>query len=265
MNTSELTELLELATRTAEEAAAFLRASRVAGVAVAGTKSTEIDIVTEADRQAEELIRERILAARPDDGFLGEEGTGSVQGTSGVTWVVDPLDGTVNYLYGAGPYAVSIAAVSGPADPAEWTELVGVVVVCTEEVTYAASRDGGATAAGERIGVSRESRLDLALVSTGLAYDRVVRQEQTATVATIAPLVRDIRMGGSAATDLCLVAAGRLDAYYERRLGPWDYAAGALIVREAGGVVENGRGGAPDADLVLAAGPGVVEALRSLL
>lgn len=255
-------DLLAIATEAAEAASELLRARRASGVSVIATKSSELDIVTRADGDAEALIRSMILAARPDDGFLGEESAAAgLPGTSGVTWIVDPLDGTVNYLYGAGPYAVSIAAVSGPPEPAEWTALVGVVVVCTEQVTFAATRDGGATADGAPIAASREDRLDLALVSTGLAYDRLVRREQAETIAGLAPDVRDLRMGGSAATDLCLVAAGRLDAYYERRLGPWDYAAGALIVREAGGSVRNGAGGAPDGDLVLAAGAGLIDAL----
>lgn len=262
MTDHDMSTLLALATGTAEEAAALLRERRSQGVAVAVTKSSLLDIVTDADRAAEELIRSRILAARPDDGFIGEEGS-SVAGASGVTWIVDPLDGTVNYLYEAGPYAVSIAAVSGPATPDAWRALVGAVVVCTEDVTYAAADGNGATADGRPIGASREDRLELALIATGFGYDRAARVGQAADAARLAPLVRDLRMGGSAATDLCLVASGRLDAYYERRLSPWDYAAGALIVREAGGVVEGPGGGTPDADLVLASAPGLIAPLRA--
>jgi myo-inositol-1(or 4)-monophosphatase len=260
----ELAELLALATAVAEEAAELLRAARTGGVLVAATKSTELDIVTEADRAAEELIRSRLLSARPDDGMLGEEGS-SIVGSSGVTWIVDPLDGTVNYLYGAGPYAVSIAAVEGPVDPSGWTALVGVVVVCTEGVSYAASRGGGASVNGMPIAVSSQTELGLALVSTGFGYDRIARRSELEVLGRVAPEVRDVRMGGSAATDLCLVASGRLDAYYERHLGPWDHAAGALIVREAGGVVEGADRGAPDAGLVLAGPPAIVQALRPLL
>lgn len=261
---TDLAALLTLAAGTAEAAADLLLRRRDDGVRVVATKSSEIDIVTAADHAAQELIRGTILAARPDDGFLGEEG-GGVVGTTGVTWVVDPLDGTVNYLYGAGPYAVSIAAVSGPADPESWVALVGVVVVCTEGVTYAASRGGGAVADGRPIAVSRADRLDLALVATGLGYDRVARVRDLRTAAQLAPAVRDLRMGGSAASDLCLVASGRLDAYYERALGPWDYAAGALIVLEAGGIATGTDGRAPGADLVLASTPLIAEGLRSAL
>ncbi len=264
MTDHDLSEMLALATDTAEAAATLLRSSRAGGVAVAATKSSLLDIVTDADRAAEELIRTRILAARPGDGFIGEEGT-SIEGTSGVTWIVDPLDGTVNYLYEAGPYAVSIAAVTGPAAPDSWHALVGAVVVCTEQVTYAASDGNGATLDGRPIGASREDRLELALIATGFGYDRVARAAQAAEVARLAPRVRDVRMGGSAAADLCLVASGRLDAYYERRLSPWDYAAGVLIVREAGGIVEGPGGGAPDEELVLAAGPHLAAPLRDHL
>jgi myo-inositol-1(or 4)-monophosphatase len=264
MTDHDLNTLLTLATGTAEEAAALLRERRTRGVAVAATKSSLLDIVTDADREAEELIRARILAARPDDGFVGEEGS-SVAGTSGVTWIVDPLDGTVNYLYEAGPYAVSIAAVSGPATPDAWRALVGAVVVCTEHVTYAASDGNGATADGRPIAASREDRLELALIATGFGYDRAARSGQAEEVARLAPHVRDLRMGGSAATELCHVADGRLDAYYERRLSPWDYAAGALIVREAGGVVEGPLGGAPSTELVLAAGAHLAAPLRARL
>jgi myo-inositol-1(or 4)-monophosphatase len=271
----DLTSLLSLATTAAEEAAELLRERRVAGVRVAATKSSELDIVTEADRAAEDLIRSRILTARPRDGFLGEEGE-ATPGSSGITWVVDPLDGTVNYLYRAGPYAVSIAAVraepaapstpgSGSVSADTWTALVGVVVVCTEGATYSASLGGGAAVDGASISVSREQRLDLALVATGLAYDRVARSEQLVTAEAVASRVRDLRMGGSAATDLCLVASGRVDAYYERHLGPWDYAAGALIVREAGGVVVGEGLSAPSSALVIASSPGVASELRMIV
>jgi myo-inositol-1(or 4)-monophosphatase len=284
----DLPSMLALATEVAEEAAELLRERRLNGVRVAATKSSELDIVTEADSAAEQLIRSRILQARPLDGFLGEEGE-PIVGSSGVTWVVDPLDGTVNYLYGAGPYAVSIAAVStvaggavapsesttgptsaaptsaGTVDPLSWTALVGVVVVCTEGVTYSASLGGGAAVDGTPLSVSREERLELALVATGLGYDRIARGEQMVTAAQVASRVRDLRMGGSAATELCLVAAGRIDAYYERHLGAWDYAAGALIVREAGGIVAGAGDNEPSSTLVVASAPGIAAPLRELL
>jgi myo-inositol-1(or 4)-monophosphatase len=266
---AELATLLALATQVAEEAADLLRTRRAHGVRVSATKSNELDIVTEADGAAEELIRARILSVRPDDGFLGEEGE-TLSGTSGVTWVVDPLDGTVNYLYGSGPYAVSIAAVScdresGLADPATWIALVGVVVVCTENITYVASRGGGAFANGQPIAVSREEKLEFAIVTTGLSYDRLARRDQIAVAGRVAASARDLRMSGSAAADLCLVASARVGAYYERYLGPWDFAAGALIVQEAGGSVGGVGAGAPSSDLVLASAPGIVSALRAVM
>lgn len=256
-------ELLALALVVAEEAAERLRTRREEGVRVASTKSTELDIVTDTDREVESLIRARLLEARPSDGFIGEEGE-SEAGTSGVTWVVDPLDGTVNYLYGVGPYAVSIAAVSGSTSPATWSSEVGVVVICPERITYAAARDAGATANGVEISATMERRLSHTLISTGFGYDRRVRKTQSIVVDLLAQQVRDVRMSGSAAADLCYVASGRLDAYIEQHLHAWDYAAGALIVTEAGGVVGGAHGPRADDDLVIASGRYVFDAIKTL-
>jgi len=257
-------ELLALAVGIGEEAAELLRTRRKQGVRVASTKSTELDIVTESDREAELFIRSHLLKARPLDGFIGEEGEPNV-GTSGVTWVVDPLDGTVNYLYGVGPYAVSIAAVSGSTSPATWNSEVGVVVICPERMTYATAFSTGATANGESIYASSEERLSHALVSTGFGYDRTARKAQSALVDLLSQQVRDVRMSGSAAADLCYVASGRLDAYIEQHLHAWDYAAGALIVSEAGGVVGGAHSLRADDDLVIASAKHVFSPIKTLI
>lgn len=256
-------ELLALAVAVSEEAAEMLRTRREEGVRVASTKSTELDIVTDADSEAESLIRSRLLEARPSDGFIGEEGEFEI-GASGVTWVVDPLDGTINYLYGVGPYAVSIAAVSGSTLPASWNSEVGVVVICPERITYAAALGAGATANGVEIAASTEQRLSHTLISTGFGYDRTARKTQSAVVDLLSQQLRDVRMSGSAAADLCYVASGRLDAYIEQHLHAWDYAAGALIVTEAGGVIGGAHGPRADDDLVIAAGRYVFDAIKSL-
>lgn len=256
-------ELLTLAVVVAEEAAEMLRTRREEGVRVASTKSTELDIVTDTDREVESLIRSRLLGSRPNDGFIGEEGEFEI-GASGITWVVDPLDGTVNYLYGVGPYAVSIAAVSGSTSPATWNAEVGVVVICPERITYAAAFGAGATANGVEIKASTEERLSHTLISTGFGYDRPARKIQSDVVDLLSQQVRDVRMSGSAAADLCYVASGRLDAYIEQHLHAWDYAAGALIVTEAGGVVSGAHGPRADDDLVIAAGRYVFDAIKTL-
>jgi myo-inositol-1(or 4)-monophosphatase len=253
-------ELLGLAEKTAREAGDLVRDRReaVERMTVAGTKSTPTDVVTESDTAAEALIRSRLFAARPDDGFLGEE-DGSVVGSSGVDWVVDPIDGTVNYLYGIPQYAVSIAArVDGVVT-------AGVVLNPASGELWTAVRGGGAFLDGRPVRVSSCASLSLALVGTGFGYDAARRARQAAVLLEVVPAVRDIRRAGAAALDLCAVASGRLDAYYERGLNPWDLAAGALIAAEAGAVVSGLRGAPAGNDLALAATPGVAGELRSLL
>lgn len=222
--------LLELARTVAQEAAEHARDRRADGVRVAGTKSSEIDVVTEADRSTEALVRDRLLGARPDDGLIGEEG-GSVPGSNGVRWIVDPIDGTVNYLYGLRDYAVSIAAeVDG--------EVVAAVVVAgATGVEYSAVRGGGAFRDGEPLSVRGRVPLSQALIATGFNYERDVRERQARAVARLLPQVRDIRRMGSCALDLCHVAAGELDGYAEEGPEIWDDAAGGLIAQEAGAVL----------------------------
>ncbi|WP_317445835.1 inositol monophosphatase family protein [Streptomyces collinus] len=256
-------ELLDLALEAAGRAGELLRDGRPADLAVARTKSSPIDVVTEMDIAAEKLITDLISGRRPDDGFLGEEGA-SVAGTSGVRWVIDPLDGTVNYLYGLPTWAVSVAAER------DGETVVGVVAAPMRGETYHAVRGGGARATGawdgERALSCRPAPpLDQALVSTGFNYVAAVRAHQAEVAGRLIPLLRDIRRSGSAAVDLCDVACGRLDGYYERGLNAWDVAAGDLIAREAGALTGGRPGERPGRDLTVAATPGVFEPLQRLL
>ncbi|WP_242886584.1 inositol monophosphatase family protein [Actinomadura litoris] len=256
-------ELLELATATAREAGRMLVDKRpLEGPDVVQTKSSPTDVVTQMDRAAESLIIDRITAARPDDGFLGEEG-GTREGASGVRWVIDPIDGTVNYLYDLPDWAVSIAAESGGVT------LAGAVVLPRRGETYTAARGAGALLHGpsgtRELRVSPSVPLERALVATGFGYSAARRASQAQVLTGVLPAVRDIRRGGSCCVDLCALAAGRVDAYYERGVQEWDVAAGALIVQEAGGRVEGLRGAPAGPELTIAAGPGTFEALHTLL
>ncbi|MCA1832829.1 MAG: inositol monophosphatase family protein [Actinomycetota bacterium] len=249
--------LLELACRTAIEAGALLL-ERFGGEAHGvGSKSSGTDMVSDADRDAEALIVERILSARPDDGILGEE-RGGRAGTSGFRWVIDPLDGTTNYLYGLPQWAVSIAC-----EDASGT-LAGVVRDSVRDETFSASRGSGAYLNGERVHVGDAARLSDALISTGFSYLAAERAAQGDVVARVLPAVRDIRRAGAAALDLAWTACGRLDGYYESAMQPWDLAAGALLVVEAGGVVSRLPGVGPSGGGVVAAPPQLHDALRAL-
>jgi myo-inositol-1(or 4)-monophosphatase len=224
-------DLLALAVATAREAGELVASMRTDGVDVAHTKSSPIDVVTEADRTCEELIRERLLGARPDDGFVGEEGA-DVPSGSGVSWIVDPIDGTVNYLYGRPDYAVSIAAaVDGQI-------VAGVVRSPVPDVEYAATLGGGATRNGVPIRVRSTPPLDQALVATGFSYESHVRARQGRAVARMLPQVRDIRRQGSCALDLCAVGSGQSDGYVEEGAHIWDHAAAGLVASEAGATFE---------------------------
>jgi myo-inositol-1(or 4)-monophosphatase len=202
------------------------------------------------DHASETLIRAALLEARPHDGFVGEESVG-FDGTSGVQWVVDPIDGTVNYLYGFPAFAVSIAA--------RWhgDVVAGVVLNPASEETWTASIGRGARLDGAPIQVSAVSELRLALVATGFGYDARQRAVQAELVARLLPNVRDIRRMGAASLDLCAVACGRVDAYYEQGLKPWDLAAAGLVAVEAGARVEGANGAPAGEQLVIAAPPGL--------
>jgi myo-inositol-1(or 4)-monophosphatase len=249
-------DLLALARTIAEEAGALAARRRAEGVEVAASKSSPVDIVTAADRETESLIRARLSDARPDDAFFGEESGGGT-GTSGLTWIVDPIDGTVNYLYGIPHYAVSIAVVEGEPDPLTWRALAGAVFNPSAGELFTASAGGGARLSGRPISVAPPVTLDQCLIATGFAYDAGVRAEQGALIARLLPLVRDIRRMGTASLDLCAVASGRVNAYFERTLSPWDHAAGSLIAREAGATVKGASHEAPTRELVLAGHPDV--------
>jgi myo-inositol-1(or 4)-monophosphatase len=225
-------DLLRLAVEVADEAADLVRERRRGGVEVAATKSSPVDVVTEVDKAAERLIFDRLMAARPGDGFLGEEGASS-RSTSGVEWVVDPIDGTVNFLYGIPQYAVSIAAA------VEGEVVAGVVLDVQSHERFTAVRGGGAFLDGARLRVGDEPKpLSQCLVGTGFNYVEAVRLLQATAVAALLHEVRDIRRMGSAALDLCSVAAGRLDAYVEEGLNAWDMAAGGLVATEAGALLD---------------------------
>ena len=256
--------LAELACAVALEAGDLLR-SRHSQVQVVQTKSSPTDVVTQMDRAAEDLIRRRILAERPDDAILGEEGgQPEAVDAGGVRWVVDPLDGTVNYLYGLPDWSVSIAA------EVDGTVVAGAVSVPERQTLFSARRGGGAwqrSPGGAATALSCTSGVALAqaLVGTGFGYAAARRVRQGLVVAALLPQVRDIRRGGSAAVELCSVAAGHLDAFYERGLNPWDVAAGGLIAREAGAQV-GGLHGRPASDsMTVVAGPGLFRALHDLL
>jgi myo-inositol-1(or 4)-monophosphatase len=225
-------ELLDLAMTVAMAAGGLLRAGVGRDLTDVESKSSSTDMVTEVDRASEALIVERILSRRPTDAILAEEGGGR-EGTSGVRWLIDPLDGTTNYLYGFPVFAVSLAA------EVDRETLVGVVYDPSRDETFSARRGHGAWCNGRRLSVPRGSDLSSALVGTGFSYDPERRRRQAGLLPSLLPAVRDIRRAGAAALDLCWVAAGRLDAYYEAGLAPWDRAAGGLVASEAGAWVDS--------------------------
>jgi myo-inositol-1(or 4)-monophosphatase len=257
MTAPDPADLLALATDLARRAGA-LALSLHSGLQGHDTKSTPTDVVTAADRASEQLLVEGIRAARPGDGVLGEEGADDA-GTTGVRWVVDPVDGTVNYLYGLPQWAVSIGVeVDGET-------LVGVVYDPAKDELWQAVRGRGATLDGRPLRCTAVTDLSQALVATGFGYDARRRAAQAALLPSLLPAVRDLRRLGSGALDLCAVAAGRVDAYYEQGLSPWDGIAGTLVAREAGARVEGLRGAPPGHPMTLAAPPAVFDALHDLL
>ena len=221
------TALRDLALEVARSAAVLVRERRAAGVSVADTKTSATDVVTEVDRASEEHIRALLLAARPDDSILGEEGDDHV-GTSGVLWVVDPIDGTVNFLYGLPQYAISIAA------EVDGTVVAGAVLDVVTGVEYAAALGAGSTRDGVPLRVRPPAELSHHLVLTGFSYRPDLRAEQAQQVARLLPRVRDLRRIGSSALDICHVAEGAGDAYVEEGSQRWDWSAAALVATEAG-------------------------------
>jgi myo-inositol-1(or 4)-monophosphatase len=246
-----------LAVRLAAEAAAVHHAGRWRTLRVE-TKSSRTDLVSEVDREAERVVVDGIRAARPDDAILGEEG-GAHDGTSGVRWIIDPLDGTTNYVYRYPAYAVSIAV------EVDGVVCAGVVHDSAHDRVYAAVRGRGATCDGQPIAATRIDDLGTALLATGFQYRADVRTRQAAVLAAILPSVRDVRRGGSAALDLCWVADGRLDLYYEAGLAEWDIAAGSLIAAEAGAAVRRVDVPGGPTPLVIAGAPALVPPFETLL
>jgi myo-inositol-1(or 4)-monophosphatase len=247
--------LLDLAAAIAREAGAAL-----AGYATrplrTDVKSQPTDVFTEADLAAERLIRDRLAAARPDDGVLGEEG-GDTPGSTGLRWVVDPLDGTVNFLYGIPVWCVSIAVerVDGGGT------IAGAVFDPSRDELWTAHKGGEARCNGQVLRTPRVVEPAMALVATGFGYDPEVRRRQAALIAELLPMVRDIRRAGSAALDLCWTAAGRYDAYFERGVNHWDAAAGLLVCERAGLVAHRLAPAPPAAEGILVAPSALAEAL----
>lgn len=271
----DVAELRRIAVQLAETAAAHVRSRRPevfgpdgARDGVVQAKGHPTDPVTIVDTETEDLIRRLLDEARPGDPILGEEGGGSlVDGDEDtVHWVVDPIDGTVNFLYGIPGYAISVAAVRGGQPVA------GAVVDVARAATYSAGLRMGATkvtgdGAVEHLRCTPVRSAAMALVSTGFAYGKHRRARQAELIAQILPEIRDIRRLGAAALDLCFVAEGRVDAYYEHGLNAWDWAAGALIAAEAGAALRLPAATSPGAagELVVAAAPGVANELTELL
>jgi myo-inositol-1(or 4)-monophosphatase len=259
-------ELADLAGRLAVAAGDLAAAGRRAdaeggdlrGTIGATTKSTLTDVVTRHDRAAERVIVEGLLAARPDDAIIGEEGTDH-PGSSGIEWYLDPIDGTSNFLYGLPMWSTSVAAADAEG------AVAGAVYLPVTGELFVATRGGGATRNGAPIAASGETDLSLALVATGFSYHAERRREQAAMVATLLPVVRDLRRMGSAAIDLVYCAAGFVDAYFEEYLNLWDMAAGELIAREAGCRTGDFGGGPAGPDELLVATPAIFDELRGLL
>jgi myo-inositol-1(or 4)-monophosphatase len=250
--------LVDIATAIGREAGALVQRMRASAVVSFDTKSTSTDVVTEADRASEQLVRTRLSELRPGEPVLGEEEGGTV--VEGLTWVVDPIDGTVNYLYGIPWYSVSIAA------QLDGESVAGAVVEPATGCVWTAARGHGAFLDGVPLEVSATTDLSLSLLGYGFAYRAERRQRQADAWAAMATRVRDLRRAGAASLDLCSVAAGRLDAYAEHGLGRWDWAAGALIAAEAGAVVRL-PGSSPELgeDATFAAAPGIADAMHDAL
>jgi myo-inositol-1(or 4)-monophosphatase len=252
--------LLELAAVAARAGARELCARFGRRAVDVRTKSSATDPVSEADLASERAIRAVLERDRPDDAILGEEGGGQGQrGASGLRWIVDPLDGTVNFLFGVPLFAVSVACADADGT------LAGVVLDPLRQECFAATRNGPATLNGERISGSSRGELERALVATGFAYDAHTRARQAAVLARILPAARDIRRGGAAALDLAWCACGRFDAYYERGVKSWDVAAGALIAERAGLAVRRLEARGEDPAGVTVAPPGLIDALCELV
>lgn len=250
-------ELCQLAMAAASEAAAMVLA-RHGERHEAATKASDLDLVTAIDKASEELIVNRLLSARPHDGVVGEEGTG-VTGTSGVEWLVDPIDGTTSFFYGLPGFSVSIAArVDGEL-------VVGVVDAPAVHSTYVAQRGNGATLNARPVSCRPVESISKALIATGFSPDHERRQRQSDVMARLIPQIRDIRRMGSAALDLAAVAGGQIDAYFEAGLNVWDYAAGIVLAAEAGATTWVEEDPSTGRAFVFAAAPDIADDLAALI
>jgi len=256
----DATELLAVAVAVVRQAADLAHRLRAEGVGEVATKTTPTDVVTAADKAVERQVVEALRRLRPGDSVLGEESGASRPGGGGaVRWILDPIDGTVNYLYGLPHYAVSLAA------EVDGSVVAGVVRNAADGQEWTAIRGGGAYRAGRRLRCSAVTDLAQSLLGTGFGYDRARRAHQAQVLTQVLPRVRDIRRFGVASLDLCLAAEGALDAYFEKGLAIWDHAAGGLIAAEAGLRVTGLGGAPPGPDLLLAAPDGIYGALHDLL
>ena len=227
---SELLELLEIAKNAASQAAAVHRTAMNSGSLKFDTKSSTSDLVTDIDREAERVLVDAIRAARQNDQIIGEEGT-SVSGSSGVRWILDPLDGTTNFIHRYPAHSVSVGV------EVDARRMIGIVHDTFSNRVYAGVVGEGATCNEEPIRVRDESNLKQALIGTGFLPDENVRREQADLLRQILPSVRDIRRSGCPSLDICSVASGSLDGFYECGLGPWDIIAGAVIAEAAGATI----------------------------
>jgi myo-inositol-1(or 4)-monophosphatase len=276
-NADDPARLREVAVTVAAEAAAFVRRRRAevfgprtelaSDADAVRTKTTPTDPVTVVDTETEQLLRDRLAVLRPGDPILGEEGGGprdpSASAAGAVTWVLDPIDGTVNFVYGLPAYAVSVGAqVNGVSVAGAVADVVAGRVYSAASGLGAQVTDGHGT---QELRCTAVAELSMALLGTGFGYSPTRRVRQAELVAQMLPVVRDVRRVGSAALDLCMVAAGQLDAYYEHGLQIWDCAAGALIAAEAGARVVLPPADANGAGVVVAAAPGIADALLAAL
>lgn len=251
-------ELMNIAASIARQAGDLVATGRGRGIGNVDTKSSPTDVVTQWDRASESLIVGRLGHFRPNDSVLGEEGT-RTPGTSGITWLVDPIDGTTNFLYNLSGYAVSIAATDTAG-----TLAAAVYLPVTREL-FVAARGYGAWLGARKLKCSPCQDLSMALIGTGFSYSPQRRDAQGARIAKILPQVRDIRRCGAAAADLCYVADGRLDAYFEEFLQPWDLAAGLLIAIEAGAISSDFSGSPIRSEQILLSAPGIHQAILAIL
>jgi len=252
----------DVAVKLAREAGELIVSRRAGHIEVANTKSSDVDVVTAVDKESEEFLYQRLGELRPGDGFLGEEGQVE-ESSTGVTWVVDPIDGTVNFLYNIPHYAVSIAAVTGQPRPGTWQVEAGAVFNPVTGEMFHASRGGGAFLGEKRLQIVEPPPMHLALLATGFAYSTAMRKEQVRILSHLIGDVRDIRRMGTASLDLAAVAASRVDVYFERTLNAWDHAAGELLVTEAGGMIAGIRDLPQGREGIFAGHPTLVSQLKA--